>query len=164
MRTLWCSIRPTAPGPSVVSYSIKIHSFCCLCYDGSVHSPFQSEFSTEVDMLLRISISKIFLFINFNQEMPTSSSSSPPSFCIFFSKVIYKGVLLFSISISKIIPFQKFNQQLLKYSSSSPPFLSLSFSVLRQFGPQFVPKQVFHRDRSLFRIQISRLIPCRKGY
>ena len=44
---------------SAVSYHIKIHSFCCLCYDSSVQCPFQSDFSTEVYLLLRISISRI---------------------------------------------------------------------------------------------------------
>jgi hypothetical protein len=52
------------PVPSVVSYSIKIHSFCYLCYDSSVHSPFKSEFSTEVDLLLPTSISRIIPFPN----------------------------------------------------------------------------------------------------
>ena len=43
MCTFWQSIRPTAPVRSVVSYSIKIHSFCCMCYDISFHSPFPNE-------------------------------------------------------------------------------------------------------------------------
>ena len=92
MRTLWFSIRPTAPGPSVVSYSIKIHSLC-LCYYGSVYSPFQSQLLTEVDMLLRISVSRIFFFLNIIQQKPTSSSSSSHSLCLCFRKVIYKAVL-----------------------------------------------------------------------
>jgi hypothetical protein len=33
----------TAHVPSVVSYSIRIHSFCCVCYGRSVHIPFQND-------------------------------------------------------------------------------------------------------------------------
>jgi hypothetical protein len=50
------------PVPSVVWYSIKIHSFWGLCFDKSVHVPFQSDLFTEVDLLLRFSISRISLF------------------------------------------------------------------------------------------------------
>jgi len=79
------------PLPFVVSYSIKIHSFFCLCYVSTVHSPFQSEFYTAVDLLLRISISIILFLPCGHPVMPTSSSSSS-SLCLSFSKVFHKAL------------------------------------------------------------------------
>ena len=52
----------TAAVPSVVSNSVKIHLFCCLCYETSVYISFENDLFTEVDLLLRFSISRVFFF------------------------------------------------------------------------------------------------------
>jgi len=91
--SLWHSIRPTTPVPAVVSYSVRIHSLCCLCCDSSVHSPLQNEFSTEIDLLLRISISRI---IPHPKAYPVAAYFLffVLIFTLCFSKVYYKELLL----------------------------------------------------------------------
>ena len=93
MSTFWHSIRrPTVLVPSVMSYCIRIHSLCCLCYNRSVYISFESDLITEVDMLLHLSLSRIFPFLNFIRQMPTSSPSSSSSLSLSFSEVFYKAL------------------------------------------------------------------------